>query len=143
MDVIDLGHGIRLPLSELDFSFSRSGGPGGQHVNRAETKVELRWDVAASGVLTDEQKATLLERLQSHLTTDGILRLTSEESRSQHRNRALVLERLQELVAAALRPRRKRRPTRPPAAAQARRLERKKQRSEVKERRRKIDPRRW
>lgn len=143
MDTVDLGHGIKLPLSELQFSFARSGGPGGQHVNRAETKVELRWDVAASPSLSEWQRATLLASLGTYLTDDGLLLLTSEETRSQHRNREVVVERLQTLVREALRPRRTRRPTRPSAGARATRLQRKKQQGEKKARRGRIDPNRY
>ncbi len=140
METIDLGHGIALPLAELQFSFARSGGPGGQHVNRAETKVELRWDVANSPVLSDGQRATLLAALQAQLTSEGVLILTSGETRSQHRNREAVIARLQALVQQALRPRRPRRPTKPSAAARATRLQRKKQHGEKKARRGRVNP---
>jgi ribosome-associated protein len=140
METIALGHGIHLPLSELQFAFARSGGPGGQHVNRAETKVELRWDVAGSPSLSEAQRATLVSTLATSLTDEGVLLLTSDESRSQHRNRELVVERLQALVRDALRPRRTRRPTKPSAGARATRLQRKKQHGEKKARRARIDP---
>ncbi|MDQ4075205.1 MAG: aminoacyl-tRNA hydrolase [Chloroflexota bacterium] len=143
MDTISLGQDIDLPLSELDFSFARSSGPGGQHVNRAETKVELRWDVANSPTLNDAQRATIEERLVSYLTQEGVLLLTSDETRSQHRNREAVIARLQSLVRDALRPRRKRHRTKPSAAAGARRLERKRRHSEKKSHRKKIDPREY
>ncbi len=141
MDTIDLGHGIFLPLSELEFSFARSSGPGGQHVNRAETKVELRWDVAASPTLDERQRAALHERLASYLTSEGVLLLTSGETRSQLRNRESVIARLQALVRDALRPRRSRRATKPSAGARAQRLEHKRQASEKKSRRRRPNPR--
>lgn len=141
METIDLGRGIQLPLSELDFSFARSGGPGGQHVNRAETKVELRWDVAASPSLDEGQRARVREELASYITDDGVLRLSSGETRSQHRNREAVVARLQALMARALQPRRSRRPTRPSRSARERRLDQKRARGEKKARRGKLHPR--
>jgi len=140
METITLGPTLALPLSELDFSFTRSGGPGGQHVNRNETKVELRWDITNSATLNDHQRTLIQDRLPQYITKDGILRLVSNETRSQHRNRQAVMQRLQNLVTEALRPRRKRRPTRPSAGVRARRIEQKRRRSEKKKRRRKPDP---
>lgn len=140
METMKLGPTLALPLSELDFSFTRSGGPGGQHVNRNETKVELRWDITNSATLNDHQRRLIQERLPQYITKDGILRLVSNETRSQHRNRQAVMQRLQNLVTEALRPRRKRRPTRPSAGVRARRIEQKRRRSEKKKRRRKPDP---
>src|SRR5688500_13039915 len=125
METIRLGPGVEAPLAELDFAFARSSGPGGQHVNRAETKVELRWDVAQSPSLSDEQRQILQEQLASYISSDGILRLTSDESRSQHRNRESVVQRLQALTGEALRPRRARHTTRPSRSARANRLKRK------------------
>jgi ribosome-associated protein len=139
METISLGPRLALPLSELDFSFTRSGGPGGQHVNRNETKVELRWDITNSATLNEHQRRLIEERLPQYITKDGILRLVSNETRSQHRNRQAVMQRLQNLVTEALRPRRKRRPTRPSAGVRARRIEQKRRRSEKKKRRRKPD----
>jgi ribosome-associated protein len=123
---------IRIPDDELELSFSRSGGPGGQHANTSATKVELRWDLAASGALTEEQKHLVSERLASRLTTDGVLVLQSSEHRSQTRNREAVIARLHNLVTEALRPQRPRRPTRPSRAAKRRRLEDKRRTSEKK-----------
>ncbi len=143
METITLGPTLTLPLSELDFSFTRSGGPGGQHVNRNETKVELRWDITNSAIFNDRQRSLIQERLPQYITNDGILRLVSNETRSQHRNRQAVMQRLQNLVTEALRPRRKRRPTRPSAGVRARRIEQKRRRSEKKKRRRKPDPKEY
>lgn len=143
METIKLGSTLTLPLSELDFSFTRSGGPGGQHVNRNETKVELRWDLANSATLNDAQRQLIEEHLPQYITKEGILRLTANETRSQHRNRQAVMQRLQNLVTQALRPRRKRRPTKPSAAVRARRLEQKRRRSEKKKLRRKPDPKKY
>ncbi|MGH2541467.1 MAG: alternative ribosome rescue aminoacyl-tRNA hydrolase ArfB [Ardenticatenaceae bacterium] len=135
---IRVAPGVEVPLGELRFSFARAGGPGGQHVNRAETKVELRWDVAGSSSLDETQRALLRERLASYITDEGVLLLSSGETRSQHRNRERLLARFETLVRNALRPRRVRRPTKPSSAARARRLERKRRHS-AKKRERRID----
>jgi ribosome-associated protein len=127
---------LRLPLSELDYRASRSGGPGGQHVNTSSTRVEVWWDVAGSPSLTDEQRSQLLERLGPRLDSSGRLRLVSSGSRSQLRNREDVTERLQAVVAAALAVRKKRKPTKPSMAAKAARLDAKKRRGAIKRHRR-------
>ena len=119
--------------------FSRSSGPGGQHANTADTRVELRFDVQGSATLSDEQKARIRERLGSRLTTDGVLVLFGGEHRSQTRNREAVLTRLAALLNEALHGERARRPTRRPASADRRRLERKRLQSEKKARRRPPD----
>jgi len=95
---------------------SRSGGPGGQHANTSETRVELSWDVASSAVLTDAQRALLLERL------GPVVRAVAEDTRSQARNRDIAFQRLAAKVAAALVVARTRRPTRPSRRAVERRL---------------------
>ena len=135
-NVLDITPDLRLPLSELDYQASRSGGPGGQHVNTSSTRVEVRWDVAGSPTLTPEQRAQLLDRLRTRLDSSGALRLVSSGTRSQLRNREDVTERLREVVAAALAVRKKRKPTKPSRAAKAARLEAKRRRSATKQRRR-------
>jgi ribosome-associated protein len=130
---------LRLPLGELDYRASRSGGPGGQHVNTSSTRVEVWWDVAASPSLTEEQRARLLTRLASRLDSSGRLRLVSSGSRSQLRNREDATARLREVVAEALRVPKRRRPTRPTKAAKAARLEAKRRRSSIKRERRRPD----
>jgi len=127
---------LSIPFSELDYSASRSGGPGGQHVNTSSTRIEVWWDVAGSPTLTPEQRAQLLERLKTRLDSAGRLRLVSSGSRSQLRNREDVTARLQSVVAAALAVRKKRKPTRPSRAAKAARLEAKRRRAATKQRRR-------
>ena len=127
---------LRLPLSELDYQASRSGGPGGQHVNTSSTRIEVWWDIAESPTLTPAQRAQLLERLKTRLDSAGRLRLVSSGSRSQLRNREDVTERLREVVANALAVRKKRKPTRPSRAAKAARLEAKRRRAATKQRRR-------
>jgi len=127
---------LSLPLGELEYRVSRSGGPGGQHVNTSSTRVEVWWDVAGSAALTEEQRARLLARLATRLDSAGRLRLVSSGSRSQLRNREEVTERLRDLVAAALRVPKARKRTRPSRAAKAARLEAKRRRSAIKRERR-------
>jgi ribosome-associated protein len=128
-DALTITPRLRIPLSELQFRFSRSGGPGGQHVNRSETRVELLFDVANSPSLTDAQRERILERLGHIIDQDGVLHLTSSESRSQHQNREAVMVRFRNLLQSALRRRKVRRPTRPSQAGVERRLEEKRRRS--------------
>jgi ribosome-associated protein len=132
---------LTLPLAELEYRASRSGGPGGQHVNTSSTRVEVWWDVAASTSLSDDQRSRLLTRLASRLDTTGRLRLVSSGSRSQLRNREEVTERLRDIVAAALHIPKKRKPTRPSKAAKAARLDGKRHRSAIKRERRRPDSR--
>jgi ribosome-associated protein len=124
---------VSIDESELAFSFARSGGPGGQHVNTSSTKVELRFDVESSPSLTAEQKAAIRKTLDSRITADGVLVLTSSEHRSQTRNREAAVARFQALLADAVRPRKPRKRTRKPKAADRRRLEEKRQQSEKKQ----------
>jgi ribosome-associated protein len=120
-----------IPLSELQWRFSGASGPGGQHVNTANTRVELRFDVAASRSLGPEERARLLERL------GPMVRVVASDTRSQARNRELALGRLRARLSEALRrPAPPRRPTRPRAGARRTRLEQKRQRGEVKRQRR-------
>ena|SRR6266536_653385 len=127
---------LRLPRAELEYRASRSGGPGGQHVNTSSTRVEVWWDVAGSAALTEEQRARLLAQLATRLDSAGRLRLVSSGSRSQLRNREEVTERLRDLVAAALRVPKPRKRTGPSRAAKAARLEAKRRRAAVKRERR-------
>lgn len=129
---IPLPYGVRIPEAELILRASRSGGPGGQHANTADTKVELRWSVTNSTALTGVQRDRLTDRLASRLTADGELILTASEHRSQHRNREAVLARFRAIVGEALTPPRTRRRTRPTRASKERRLQSKKHRSELK-----------
>ena len=129
---------LAIPLAELRFRFSRSGGPGGQHVNRSETRVELIFDVAGSPSLSEAQRARILHRLAGYIDAAGVLRIVSTATRSQMENRADAVARFRALVSAALRRRRPRIPTRPSAAAHERRLAAKRTRSSVKAARRKV-----
>jgi ribosome-associated protein len=121
-----------IPARELEWTAVRSGGPGGQNVNKLSTKVELRFDVTASAALTSAVKARLLARAASRLDAGGKLLVTADTTRSQSQNLELARERLAELVRAALVAPKKRRPTRPSRAARERRLETKRQVSEKK-----------
>lgn len=124
---------IDIPLTELHFQFSRSGGPGGQHVNRSATQVELTFDVAGSPSLTEAQRARILSGLKSYIDTRGTLHLSSQTTRSQHRNRAEVIERLQHLLQRALYIPKRRVPTRLPRQIKEQRLAQKRHRSAIKE----------
>ena len=124
---------VVLPLSDVRFRTSRSSGPGGQHSQKSETRVEAVFDVESSEALTDAQKRRVLAK------AGPVLRAIAQDERSQLRNRELALERLVEQLRAALRVERKRVATRPTAAARERRLEQKRRRSETKRLRRRLD----
>jgi ribosome-associated protein len=130
---------LAIPERELEVSFARSGGPGGQHVNTSATKVELRFDVDASPTLSEMQKAKVRAHLANRITDDGVLVLTASEHRSQTRNREAVLARFATLLGDALKERRRRRPTRPSRAAKERRLADKRRQAEKKALRRDPD----
>src|SRR4029079_13903636 len=110
---LDVSPALRLPLAELEYRASRSGGPGGQHVNTTSTRIEIWWDVAGSPSLSEQQRARLLQHLRPRLDSAGRLRLVSSGTRSQLRNREEVTRRLQEGVARALDPPKPRKRTRP------------------------------
>jgi ribosome-associated protein len=121
---------LTIPAAELRWRFTRSGGPGGQHANTADTRAEVRFDVAGSPSLGPRQRARLLERLGPEV------RVVVDDERSQARNRALAGERLAGRLASALHVERPRRPTRPTHGSCERRLEDKRQHAERKRRRR-------
>jgi ribosome-associated protein len=127
-----LPDGLVVPSAELIERFSRSSGPGGQGVNTTDSRVELRWDVAHSTAVSDEQRGRLLDRLSSRLV-DGVVTIAASEHRSQFQNRQAARARLAALLRDALEPPSPaRRPTRPSRAAQQRRVDAKRRRSEVK-----------
>lgn len=120
----------RIPLDELEWRFSSSGGPGGQHANTSNTRAEVRFDIAASRSLGPRQRAKLLERLGS------VVRVVASDERSQVRNRELAITRLRDRLAEGLRVERTRRATKPSKAAKARRLDEKRRTADRKAQRR-------
>jgi ribosome-associated protein len=127
-----VGPELVIPADELVFQASRSGGPGGQNVNKVESKVSLRYDVRRSRSLTEDQRMMLLDKLAGRLTREGELVLHSSRHREQHRNAEAARERMLEILREALLPRVPRRETRPGRAAKERRLKTKRTRSLVK-----------
>ena len=121
--MIPIDDNLAIPDEEVTYATSRSGGPGGQNVNKLETRVTLRFDLAGSGALSEEQKARLRERLATRITRDGILQVTSQRHRSQGANREAAGARFAELLRENLREETPRRKTRPSRAAKARRLD--------------------
>src|SRR6266513_4755583 len=133
MEGLRVSRTVVIPLGELEFRFSRSGGPGGQNVNTRSTRVEVVFDVAGSPSLGPRQRARVLSRLGGRLDADGNLRVVASEQRSQAQNRELALGRLRDLLAEALRPDPPpRRPTRPSKGSVERRLASKRARSRIK-----------
>ncbi len=124
-----------LPERELSYRSSRSSGPGGQNVNKVETRVTLLFDISGSAVLDETQKELVRQRLATRINKKGVLRVVSQRHRTQNANREAARTKLAELLAEALRPRLPRRPTRTPKRARRRRLEDKKRRGELKRRR--------
>lgn len=127
-----IGRGLEIPAAEIDMSFSRSGGPGGQHVNKTETKVTLRFDVANSPSLPDSIRAKLLTRLASRLTNAGEILVSADNFRERPKNLSEARRRLREILAAALVEQKKRTKTRPGKGAKRRRLADKKKNAEKK-----------
>ena len=131
--MIAIAPGVEIPESELEFIASRSGGPGGQNVNKVSSRVTLRFDVEHSAALSAEQRQRIRTRLSSRINKEGVLQVTSQRTRSQDLNREDVLERFAELLRAALREEKKRLKTRATRASQEERLREKKRRRVVKE----------
>lgn len=127
---IQVTRSVVLPRSEIELRFSRSSGPGGQHAQKSESRVEALFDVEASSALTERQKKRVLGKI------GPVVRAVAQDERSQWRNRELATERLVEHLREALKVQRRRRPTKPTAAAKERRLQEKKRRSEIKRLRR-------
>jgi ribosome-associated protein len=130
---VQITRSLEIPDEEIDFRFSRSGGPGGQNVNKRSTKAELLFDVDRSTSLSPRARALIHARLGGRIDSDGILHVVSQAGRTQRENRERAVERFQALVAAALAPRpRPRVPTRPGKKAVQARLDSKRRRSKIK-----------
>src|SRR3954471_16222689 len=133
-DFVPIRPGVRIPLSEIELRTSRSSGPGGQHANVTASRVEAVFDVQASATLSEAQKARVCARLGPRVTA------AAQDTRSQHRNRELALDRLARRLAHALEIRRPRTKTRPTVASQRRRAESKRRRADTKRARRRPEP---
>ena len=130
---IQVTRSVSIPRSEIELRFSRSSGPGGQHAQKSDTRVEASFDVEGSAALSESQKRRVTAK------AGPVLRAVAQDERSQWRNRELATERLVETLREALRVPRKRKPTKPSKAARERRLEAKKRRGQVKRLRRNVD----
>ena len=126
---IDICLGLSVASDELQFRFSISGGPGGQHVNKTASKVTLIFDVMQSPSLNEYQRNRIVEKLGHRIDKAGLLQVTAQQSRSQHKNKALTMERFQELLANAMKREKPRRASRPPRGAKEKRLRVKKEKS--------------
>lgn len=132
-EMLVVSRSCAIPMSELRWRFSRSSGPGGQHANTSDTRVEVMFDIAASPSLGPRQRQRLLEKLGDEV------RAVAADERSQARNRALALDRLRDRLAAALRVEKARTATRPTKASRARRIDAKRRHGETKRLRRPVD----
>ena len=128
--------GLLIPAAALSIAFSRSGGPGGQNVNKVETRAEVRFDLAGSPLVPEADRRRALERLAPRLTKDGVLIVTCERTRHRERNLQEALDRMGEILRAAVTPPKVRRRTRPTRSSRLRRLESKRRRGAVKRDRR-------
>jgi ribosome-associated protein len=126
---ITINEQLAIPLRELEFRFSQSSGPGGQHVNKSATQVTLLFDVAQSPSLDEDTRTRLRHRLASRLTKEGVLQISAQESRSQRQNREATIARFQTMLANALKREKARHKTKPGRAAVEKRLAAKRQRS--------------
>lgn len=137
-EFINITRELAIPASELKFQFSRSGGPGGQNVNRRETQVELLFDLQNSPSLSEGQRNRLLKRLASQIDSNGILHVVAHTRRSQLRNRQEAMERFVQLLQRGLHAPKRRLPTRAPVQATERRLARKRSRGDIKKLRKRV-----
>lgn len=137
--LVHWGHMKTIPEAEIAIAFARGSGPGGQNVNKTETKVEVRWHVGASASVTDDEKMLLRTKLGNRLTVGDELVVTASEERSQEQNRTRAVKRLQDIVRRALTPEKRRIPTKPTRASRRRRLEVKARTSRIKKLRKEVD----
>ncbi|RAL23026.1 aminoacyl-tRNA hydrolase [Lujinxingia litoralis] len=142
-DDLEVKPGVTIPGWELYFTATRSGGPGGQHANKASTRVVLHWPVAQTTALTEADRRRVMRRLAGYINEEGVLLLASSETRSQYRNRQDARQRLAEKVEEALRRRKRRIETKPSRAAKRRRVEEKRRRGQKKELRKDPGSRDW
>lgn len=136
---VEVQSGVTIPEREIWFTASRSGGPGGQHVNTTSSRVTLHWVPASSAAFDQAQRRRVMKRLERRLTNEGELQLDVATHRSQHRNREEALERLAEVVRAALHVRKRRRKTKPTRGSIERRIAAKKRTAEKKKLRGKVE----
>jgi ribosome-associated protein len=136
--MFEIDYRVRVPEEELNWTFVRSGGPGGQNVNKVASKAVLRWDVTNTPSLPADVKARLRTQQANRITTGGVLILTSQRYRDQERNRQDCLEKLRAMIRLAAVTPRKRRPTRPTRGSKERRIEAKKRRATLKTSRRNL-----
>ena len=130
-DEIIINSRLKISRSELHFKFSRSGGPGGQNVNKVETRVELLFDVQHSPSLSEAEREHVFKYSQTKIDNDGMLHVVAQDSRSQWKNRQEAVQRFAALLQKALKPKKKRIATKTPTAAKQKRLEEKKRRSKI------------
>ncbi|MBE7491066.1 MAG: aminoacyl-tRNA hydrolase [Planctomycetes bacterium] len=130
---------FEIPDSELKFTFARSGGPGGQNVNKVNSRAQLHWNVAATRALPDDVKTRFATQYKSRISDAGELLIDCDETRSQHENRQICLRRLAEMILAVASPPKKRIATKPTKASKQRRKQARKHRGAIKKLRRKVD----
>jgi len=126
-------------MPEVNFVTSRSSGPGGQNVNKVNSKVTLRFSIQESSILTEEEKALLTSRLSSKITQEGVIIINAQDKRSQSENKLIAIEKFDKLLKKAFEKKKVRKPSKPSKSAVAKRLEKKKMHSEKKQRRKNIE----
>jgi len=139
-EILEVNSGIRIPVDEFRFTFTRSGGPGGQNVNKVSTRAVLSWPVVESASLPEGVRSRFLKRFANRISAAGILQIACSDYRTQQRNIEGCLDRLKDLIRAVAAPPVQRRATRPTRGSQRRRLDEKKQKSARKQNRRKLGP---
>lgn len=137
--MVEITKNLTIPLKDLTFRTSRSSGPGGQHVNKAETRVELLFDVSNSTVLSEQQRGRLLKKLAGMIDSLGVLHVVAQDSRSQSQNKEIAIDRFVEILRRALKPKKKRIQTKPTRSSKEERLSGKKKLSDKKRLRSKMN----